>query len=319
MVLLAMSAYSPRKQILLTCNDLQPLAERICSLDSKIELGRIAWGQFSDGFPNTLIQNVAELQTAHVSVLVSFHTPEVIFEQISLLYTLATLGLPSLRIFLPYFPTGTMERVDDEGQIATASTLAQLLSGIAPAGPGPVPLYLWDIHALPIRHYFGPTISPRFKTGMTLLMERLKGQDVAIAFPDEGAWKRFHRLFEQPDGTPLFPLITCRKIRSEGKRLITIGEGDPNGRAVVIVDDLIHSGETLLECRRALIAAGANKVSVYATHGVMEQGAWKRFTQNDFDHVWITDSCPTAETVSATQPFEILSLVSSITKIILEE
>lgn len=318
-VLLDMPAGVSKKHILLTCDDLEFLAKHVQSLDGRIELGQISWGRFSDGFPNILIQDVSTLQNAHVSFLASFHTPEVIFEQVSLLYMLATLGLPSLRIFLPYFPTGTMERVDDEGQVATASTLAQLLSGIAPAGPGPIPLYLWDIHALPIRHYFGPTISPRFKTGMSLLKERLKDQDIAIAFPDEGAWKRFHRLFELPDGTPLFPLITCRKIRLNGQRLITVSEGDPRGRDVVIIDDLIHSGETLIECRRALVAAGANRVSVYATHGVMEQEAWKKIIKAGFDRVWITDSCPTAEKVLGIQPFEVLSIASSITQIILEE
>lgn len=305
--------------LLLTCNELEPLARRICDEDPQITLGQISWGQFIDGFPNTLIQNVAKVQRAHVSFLASFHKPEVIFEQLSVLYTLASLGLPSFKIFLPYFPTGTMERVDDEGQIATASTLAQLLSGVAPAGPGPVPLYIWDIHALPIRHYFGQNISPRFQTGMTLLKDRLAGQDVSIAFPDEGAWKRFHRLFEDIEGKPLFPFILCRKVREGNRRIVTLGEGDPKGREVVIIDDLIHSGGTLLECQRMLLAAGAKEVSVYATHGVMEQGAWKRFVDAGFRRVWVSDSCPTAAEVAAIQPFEILGLAPSIARIITEE
>lgn len=307
----------PRKQILLACNDLLPLAERVCRANPQIELGQIVWGQFIDRFPNTLIQRVPELQKAHVSFLTSLHKPEFIFEQVSVLYTLATLGLPSLRIFLPYFPTGTMERVDDEGQVATASTLAQLLSAIAPAGPGPVPLYLWDIHALPIRHYFGQTISPRFKTGMDLLKQRLEGEDVTIAFPDEGAWKRFHRLFERPDGVPIFPFIVCRKTRQDGKRLITIFEGNPFDRRVVIVDDLIHSGETVLECHRVLAAAGAKEVSVYATHGVMEQDAWRKFANAGFEHVWLTDSCPTSEEIFEEAPFEVLSLAPMIAEAIM--
>lgn len=32
----------------------------------------------------------------------------------------------SLVLVLPYFPTGTMERVEEEGQIATAATLARV-------------------------------------------------------------------------------------------------------------------------------------------------------------------------------------------------
>ena len=32
----------------------------------------------------------------------------------------------SVIVVLPYFPTGTMERVEEEGQIATAATLARV-------------------------------------------------------------------------------------------------------------------------------------------------------------------------------------------------
>ena len=44
--------------------------------------------------------------------------------------------------------------------------------------------------------------------------------DMTVAFPDEGAFKRFHLMFEQE-----FPLITCIKIREGGNRIIKIKEG----------------------------------------------------------------------------------------------
>lgn len=306
------------KHILLASPQMQTLAEEICRRDPRVTLGKISWNRFPDSFPNTFIHDVDEVQNAHVSFLACFDKPDTIFEQVSLIYSLATLAPKSLRILLPYFPTGTMERVDHEGQIATASTLAQMLSAIAPAGPGPVPLYIWDIHALPIRHYFGQNISPRFKTGTKLLKQRIGDEKVAIAFPDEGAWKRYKSMFQDGEGQPLYPFIICRKVRDGDKRIVTVSEGDPRGCHVVIVDDLIHSGGTTIECMHALKAAGASEVSVYATHGVMEQGAWKKFVNAGFSKVWITDSCPsTAAEVHGIEPFEVLSLVTSITNAIL--
>ena len=44
--------------------------------------------------------------------------------------------------------------------------------------------------------------------------------DITIAFPDEGAFKRFYSMFEAE-----FPLITCIKIREGGKRIVKIKEG----------------------------------------------------------------------------------------------
>lgn len=305
------------KHILLASSPMQGLAEQICQADPRITLGAVSWKRFPDSFPNTFIHDVDAVQQAHVSFLACFDKPDTIFEQISLIYALAALAPKSLKILLPYFPTGTMERVDHEGQIATASTLAQMLSAVAPAGPGPVPLYIWDIHALPIRAFFGPHIAPRFKTGTKLLKKCLGEEKVCIAFPDEGAWKRFKTMFQDADGKPLYPFIICRKVRDGEKRTVTVSEGNPRGCPVVIVDDLIHSGGTTIECLHALKAAGATEVSVYATHGVMEQGAWKKFVDAGFSKVWITDSCPTAHEVEGVEPFEVLSLAKSITNAIL--
>ena len=43
---------------------------------------------------------------------------------------------------------------------------------------------------------------------------------VSIAFPDEGAFKRFHNMFTT------FPTITCTKIRDKDKRIITVKDGN---------------------------------------------------------------------------------------------
>jgi phosphoribosylpyrophosphate synthetase len=62
-----------------------------------------------------------------VLFLASFHTPDVVFEQLSALYALARYGARSLRVVVPFFATGTMERVDRVGEVATAATLARLV------------------------------------------------------------------------------------------------------------------------------------------------------------------------------------------------
>lgn len=311
------STDAPR--VLLASPRMQHLAEEICRRNRAVVHGTVSWKRFPDEFPNIFVTNMDDVRKSHVSLLACFDTPDTIFEQVSLIYTLATAAPETFRIILPYFPTGTMERVDNEGQVATAATLAQMLSALAPAGPGPVPLYIYDIHALPIRHYFGPHIAPRFKTGTKLLKKRLEQEDVAIAFPDEGSWKRFKSMFQDASGKPLYPFIVCHKVRGEGdERVVKVSQGDPRGRHVVIVDDLIHSGGTTIECMNALKEAGAREVSAYATHGVMEKQSWRRLAAAGFSHLWITDSCPTADEVKDQNPFDVLSLVDSITNAIFD-
>jgi len=43
--------------------------------------------------------------------------------------------------------------------------------------------------------------------------------------------------------------IVCNKVREGDKRIVRIKEGNPEGRHVVIVDDLVQSGGTLRECQ----------------------------------------------------------------------
>ena len=66
------------------------------------------------------------------------------------------------------------------------------------------------------RFYFGDTVLPLFESGIPLLRERLaKLEDkdnVTIAYPDEGAWKRFKYQFDEyPEAGSRRPsLCHCR-------------------------------------------------------------------------------------------------------------
>lgn len=306
--------------VLLCSPKMEATARAVAARDSKnIELGMIEWKRFDDGFPNILIPDIEGLRRRDVAFLACLDTPDRVFEEVSVMQALASNGSHSLRILLPYFPTGTMERANHEGQVTTARTLAKMISSVAPGGPGPVPLYIWDLHALQNLHYFGDNIAPRGKWGVRVLQKKLEGRDVTIAFPDEGAYKRFKPAFTGKDGKLLNPFVLCSKTRLGDKRIVRILEGDARGRDIVIVDDLIHSGGTLIECGKVLRDAGAASVSAYATHGVMEKDAWRKFLTAGFDKVWITDTCAdTAKIVAGQEPFEVLSIIESLTEAVMD-
>lgn len=140
----------------------------------------------------------------------------------------------------------------------------------------------------------------------------------AVAFPDEGAYKRFHSHFDAA-----FPTIVCAKRRENDSRHIVINEGDPKGKHVVIVDDLIQTGGTLLQCARALTIRGATKISAYVTHGVFPKQSWRKFLPSEcgnlFEYFWITDSIPTtAREVENCPPFEILSIADTVSSLLAE-
>ncbi|XP_009356624.1 ribose-phosphate pyrophosphokinase 4 [Pyrus x bretschneideri] len=309
---------SQQKQLyLFYCAECEDLARQVASQSDHIILQTIKWRNFDDGFPNIFINNAQDLRGQHVAFLASFSSQGVIFEQLSVIYALPRLFVASFTLVLPFFPTGSFERMEEEGDVATAFTMARMLSNIPISRGGPTSLVIYDIHALQERFYFGDHVLPLFETGIPLLKQRLHqlsdSDKIVVAFPDDGAWKRFHKQLDH------FPMVVCNKVREGDKRIVRIKEGNPAGCHVVIVDDLVQSGSTLIECQKVLAAHGAAKVSAYVTHGVFPKCSWERFTHKDdgletaFAYFWITDSCPlTVKAVANKAPFEVLSLAGSI-------
>jgi phosphoribosylpyrophosphate synthetase len=279
-----------------------------------IVLGTVQWTYFRDGFPNIKIENAAGLRNQHVVFLATLTEPAEVFAQLAVIFELPRYAVRSFKLILPYYPTGTMERVEEEGQIATAATMARLLSDIPLSMSGPAQIVIYDIHALQERFYFSNMVIPRLESAVHLLKNSIRDQkNMAIAFPDEGAWKRFGRLF------PEFPQIICLKARHGGRREVVIKEGDPQGRHVLIVDDLIMTGNTLIECKKVLLAAGSERVSAFAAHGVFPNDCWHHMENQGFHAVWLTDSCPRqARLLQDRPPFRVLSLAADIARIIRE-
>ncbi|XP_016465474.1 ribose-phosphate pyrophosphokinase 4 isoform X2 [Nicotiana tabacum] len=284
-----------KKQVLLYyCVEMEDVARKIASESDSIILHSINWRSFADGFPNLFINNAHDIRGQHVAFLASFSSPAVIFEQLSVIFALPKLFVASFTLVLPFFPTGTFERMEEEGDVATAFTMARLISNIPISRGGPTSLVIYDIHALQERFYFGDNVLPLFETGIPLLKQRLQqlpeSEKIVIAFPDDGAWKRFHNQLVD------YPTVICTKVREGDKRIVRLKEGNPDGCHVVIVDDLVQSGGTLIECQKVLAAHGASKVSAYVTHGIFPKRSWERFLhKNDekaFTYFWTTDSCP---------------------------
>ncbi|XP_058219300.1 ribose-phosphate pyrophosphokinase 4 [Rhododendron vialii] len=308
-----------KKQVLLFhCVESEDLAGKVAAQSDLIQLQSINWRSFDDGFPNLFINNAQDIRGHHVAFLASFSSPGVIFEQLSVIFALPRLFVASFTLVLPFFPTGSFERMEEEGDVATAFTMARILSNIPISRGGPTSLVIYDIHALQERFYFSDHVLPCFETGIPLLKQRLQqlpdSDKAIVAFPDDGAWKRFHKQLDH------FPMVVCAKVREGDKRIVRLKEGNPAGFHVVIVDDLVQSGGTLIECQKVLAAHGASKVSAYVTHGVFPKRSWERFVHKNeaesekaFAYFWITDSCPqTVKAIANKAPFEVLSLAGSI-------
>mmetsp|Transcript_28878 Transcript_28878/g.56693 ORF Transcript_28878/g.56693 Transcript_28878/m.56693 type:complete len:368 (-) Transcript_28878:12-1115(-) len=320
------------KTLLFYAKEMQELAEDVCCQNSNVVLGGITWKRFADSFPNVLVQNAQVLKFAHVAFLASLHSPEVIFEQLALIYAFPRFFVKSFSIILPFFATGTMERVTQLGEIATAKTLARMLSNTPLTRNGPCTVHILDIHTLQNQFYFSDKVFVRLHKGASLLKRQLQllpemqcdKPTISIAFPDEGAHKRFASSFLG------FEVIICHKTRNGDKREVQVKEGDCKGRHVVIVDDLVQSGGTLISCADACRTAGAVAVSAFVTHAIFPNRSWEKFVhpvdgQQDhtgsggFTHFWVTNSNPVTKDLRGKKPFIVISLADLIASKMLPE
>ena len=268
-----------KKYIVLCAEQSIKIAQQFCTTDpDRFEFVPIEYKKFPDGTDKIVIKGFTpenKIADSHVLFFASFHNNGVTLSQLSVLIVLLQSFIQSLTIVLPFFPVGTMERVDEEGVVATASTYSVLLSNLPSIGQK-TRLMMYDIHALPIRHYFVGSILPDLCSAIPLMILEMRKSGIsAVAFPDDGANKRFKVMF----GSGEYPIIVCGKIRDGETRRVTVQDGDPIGKHVLVVDDLVQTGGTLNECALALLTGGALSVSVYATHAVFPEDSWKRFSK----------------------------------------
>jgi ribose-phosphate pyrophosphokinase len=122
--------------------------------------------------------------------------------------------------------------------------------------------------------------------------QRLRGQAVAVMSPDFGGIKRVEDFLDilRAEGGTEAALAFMEKRRSKG---VVSGEqvvGDVEGRNVVLLDDLISTGGTMLRAARAALQRGAASVVVAASHGVFTQGADETLADPALREIVVTNS-----------------------------
>jgi adenine phosphoribosyltransferase len=265
------------------------------------QLQEISWGVFPDGWSNIKLLNTLGLVNRHVVFLFAMDDISVVLEQLFVCMILPAQFLKSLIIDINYFAPGTHERVTSPGVLASAEPMARMFSVIPHTKSGPVIIQLTDLHALPNQFYFQKCFTS-FISSIPMLLE-CKPQST-IVFPDDGGYKRFSPMILAKN--PNWPMLICSKMRDGENRSVTISEykNFPRHylqcvdllREVIIVDDLIHSGGTIVECAKALKKIEMIQfIDVWVTHGVFENRNYEAFLKtgkhaNLFRDIHITNS-----------------------------
>jgi ribose-phosphate pyrophosphokinase len=206
---------------------------------------------------------------------------------------LVTGGAYRLRIVMPFFGYSTMERSVRFGEVVTAKTRARLLSSVPMASRG-TQVFLLDLHVAAIAHYFEGGIRPIHVYGKSLVTaaaRRLGGADFVLACTDAGRAKWVESLANDLNVAVAF----VYKRRHDDETTVTGVSAQVAGKRVVIYDDMIRTGGSLIGAALAYRDAGAVAIDAVATHGLFPGDSLARLEESGlFGRIVVTDSHPRA-------------------------
>lgn len=181
-------------------------------------------------------------------------------------------GCRSLTLVIPYFGYSTMERSTKPGEVVSAKARARLLSAI-PKPPCGLRIGFLDLHSEGLPHYLEGDLRSDHLYAKPLILSaarKLGGRAVSLGCVDAGraAWVAS---LARDLGVPA--AFVLKRRRPGGKVEVVAGDDSVAGRTVVIYDDMIRTGASLIAAARAYRAGGAKEVFAVATHGVFTPGA----------------------------------------------
>jgi ribose-phosphate pyrophosphokinase len=203
-------------------------------------------------------------------------------------------GARSLSMVMPYFGYSTMERAVLPGEVVVAKTRARLVSAV-PACEGGSRVFLFDLHTDGTEFYFGDGLVTRHVYGAPVITraiaDAMGGAPYVLGACDAGRAKWVQSLASVLGVEPAF--VYKRRDAKSGGLAVTGINADVRGREVMIYDDMIRTGSSLVQAGRAYLAAGATRVHAIASHLVLPGDALQKIQASGvFASLRGTDSHP---------------------------
>ncbi len=217
-----------------------------------------------------------------------------VLEVYDLGYAISRAGAHSLALVMPYFGYSTMERAVRPGEVVTAKTRARLISAIPPCDGG-LRVFLFDLHTDGIEFYFDDSHITHHLYGASIITQAIRhhmgDRPFVLGATDAGRAKWVQSLARTLGVEPAF--VYKRRDPETGGVGVTGINADVRGREVVVYDDMIRTGSSLLQAGRASLHAGATAVHAIASHLILPPGSLDKMrAAGVFRSILGTDSHP---------------------------
>ncbi len=261
------------------------------------ERGVVERSNFPDG--EHYLRVASNVLDQHVVAIGGTVSDAAMLELYDLSCALVENGAETLTLIVPWFGGATMDRASKSGESVTAKNRARIFSSIPPAKNGNQILLL-DLHTEGLPHYFEGSLHPVHVYGRPVieqLVRDLGGASFILGSTNAGRAKWVESLGNSL-GVPAAFVFKRRLGPAETE--VTAVSTKLDGETVVIYDDMIRTGGSLMNAARAYRDAGAGRLVAIATHGVFPNGAFETIQATGlFDAIACTDSHPNALALGA--------------------
>jgi ribose-phosphate pyrophosphokinase len=284
------------KRLLFSTENYAYLKKKMLAV-SDFEDGQLELKKFPDG--ERYMRILSDVNERHVIILGGTISDSDTLEIYDLASAAVKYGAVSLTLIIPYFGYSTMERAVKYGEVVTAKTRATLFSAIPRTSLGNK-VILVDLHTEGIPHYFESGIRPVHLYSKPIITEachELYGNDFVLASTDAGRAKWVESLANDMHVNGAF--VFKRRISGDETKVTGIS-ADVKDRNVIIYDDMIRTGGSLVQAAQSYKEAGAKDISVITTHGIFVGDGVKKLKESGIiKRVVCTDTHPNAEKIQS--------------------
>jgi len=269
---------------LITGNANRPLAEEIAQ-DLRVPLADAEVSRFSDG--EVFVQINENVRGADVFVIQPTCPPvnDSLMELLVLIDALKRASARRITAVLPYYGYARQDRKAQPRVPITAKLVADLLTAA-----GTHRLLALDLHAGQIQGFFDIPVDHLFAA--PVIIDYLGKKDLVepvVVAPDAGGVERARAIAKRIQAG-----LAIIDKRREGTNVSVFMHliGEVKGKDVVVIDDMIDTGGTLLQAVEALKREGARRILACGVHPVLSGPAIARLEGSALEEVIVTNSIP---------------------------
>jgi ribose-phosphate pyrophosphokinase len=214
-----------------------------------------------------------------------------LMELLLLVHTLKISSARRITAVVPMFAYSRQDRKVDSRVPISAAVVAQLIQAM-----GVDRVMTLDLHCGQIQGFFRNMPLDNLMAA-PVYAEHIRKQPwfepatTVVVSPDAGGVERANILADQIKASAI---VTILKRRVEAGRVESMQmAGDVRGFNVVVVDDMIDTGNTLIKACQLIKAGGAKRITVCVTHGILSADACENLAACEaLDECIVTDSIP---------------------------